>query len=172
MNLYDQSIATYRSRLDTMRGLLNKAAAHPKGDRLLTARLADDMHPLSTQVRFVGNLPGEALPRLTQRSFTSLEAEDEPATIAGAAAHIERTADLLDGVKAGELKAADDEVVLALPNNMEFTMTAAQYVREWSLPNFYFHLVTAYAILRSEGLDIGKVDFMGHMMRYMTKGPA
>jgi hypothetical protein len=55
---------------------------------------------------------------------------------------------------------------------MQFALTREQYVRDWSLPNFYFHLMTAYALLRSEGLEIGKIDFMPHMMGYMTKGPS
>ncbi len=170
MTLYDQSIAVYRTRIDTMIGLLTKAEAHAKGDALLEARLADDMHPLATQVRFVANLPGEALPRLTSRTFTSRD--DNETTIAGAKAALAETAALLDSVTADELIAADSTVVLDLPNGMEFTMTAEEYVRDWSFTNFYFHLTAAYAILRMEGLDIGKIDFMPHMMRYMTKGPA
>lgn len=169
MTLYDQSIAAYRARLNTMSGLLSKAAAHPKGDALLQARLADDMHPLATQVRFVTNLPGEALPRLTGREFASRD--DNETTIAAAQAALEETKALLDSVDASELVAADETLVLDLPNGMQFTMTAEQYVQDWSLPNFYFHLTTAYAILRMEGLDIGKIDFMPHMMPYMTKAP-
>ncbi|MBD2843235.1 DUF1993 family protein [Erythrobacter rubeus] len=170
MTLYDQSIAVFRSRIDTMIGLLTKAGAHPKGDALLESRLADDMHPFANQARFVANLPGEALPRLTKRSFSSYE--ENAATLAGAKTALSETAALLDSVTPDELVAPDETVVLDLPNGMEFTLTAEQYVRDWSLPNFYFHLTTAYAILRSEGLDIGKIDFMPHMMPYMTKGPS
>lgn len=169
MTLHDQSIAVYRTRIDTLLGLLTKAEAHAKGDALLAARLAPDMHSLSTQVRFVANLPGEALPRLSDRSFTSRD-EDET-TLAAAKGTLVETAKLLDSVEASELCSPDAPVVLDLPNGMEFTMSAEQYVRDWSLPNFYFHLTTAYAILRSEGLEIGKIDFMPHMMPYITKGP-
>ena len=169
MTLYDQSIAVYRSRINTMIGMLTKAEAHAKGDALLEARLAEDMHPLATQVRFVANLPGEALPRLTARTFTSRD--DNETTIEAAKAALTKTAELLGTVTADELIAADSQVVLDLPNGMQFTMTAEEYVRDWSLTNFYFHLTTAYAILRMEGVEIGKIDFMPHMMPYMTKGP-
>ncbi len=169
MTLYDQSIAVYRTRLKTLAALLTKAAAHTKGDALLQAKLADDMHPLATQIRFVGNLPGEALPRISGRSFTSLE--ENVASFAAAQEVLAQMDELLGEVSAEELIAPDDTIVIALPNGMEFTMTAEQYVRDWSLPNFYFHLTTAYAILRSEGLDIGKIDFMPHMMPYATKMP-
>ena len=70
-----------------------------------------------------------------------------------------------------ELIAGDQTIVLDLPNGMEFTLTAEEYIRDYSLPNFQFHLVTAYAILRSEGLEIGKADFLGHMFKYATKMP-
>ena len=63
MSLFDQSIATYRSRLDTLNGLMSKGEAHAKGDALLQARLADDMHPLGAQVRFVTNIPGDTAKR-------------------------------------------------------------------------------------------------------------
>ena len=170
MTLYDQSIAVYRSRINAMIGMLTKAEAHAKGDALLEARLADDMHPLATQVRFVANLPGEALPRLTSRSFTSHD--DNETTIAAAKAALTETAALLDEIGADELVAQDDTIVLAIPNGMEFTMTAEEYVRDWSLPNFYFHLTTAYAILRMQGVELGKADFVPHMMPYLTKGPS
>lgn len=169
MTLYDQSIAVYRSRLDTLSGLLAKAAAHPKGDALLESRLADDMHPLATQIRFVTNLPGEALPRLTAHEFASRD--DNETTIAGAQAAIEEMKALLGDVDSSELVAADETLVIDLPNGMQFTLTAEQYVQDWSLTNFYFHLTTAYAILRMEGLEIGKIDFMPHMMPHMTKAP-
>jgi len=170
MTLHDHSIAVYRSRINTLLGLLTKAEAHPKGDALLEARLAEDMHPLGTQVRFVANLPGETLPRLTDREFVSRD--ENETTLAAAKSRLIETAELMDSIAPDELVAADKTLVVDLPNGMEFTLTAEEYVRDWSLPNFYFHLTTAYAILRMQGLDIGKIDFMPHMMPYMTKGPS
>lgn len=170
MTFYDQTIAIYRSRIDTLLGLLSKAEAHEKGDALLEARLAPDMLPLATQVLFIANFPGEAVGRLTDRSFTPRE--ESETTLAAAKASLKETAKLLDEVDASELCSTDTPVVLDLPNGMQFTMTTEQYVRDWSLPNFYFHLTTAYAILRSEGLEIGKADFLPFMMPYITKGPS
>ncbi|AWW73180.1 hypothetical protein CD351_01930 [Erythrobacter sp. KY5] len=170
MTLHEQSIAVYRSRLDTLSAMLTKAETHPEGDALLETKLAEDMHPLATQVRFVANLPGEALPRLTERAFSSRE--ENATTLAEAKAHIAQTAELLDSIDPDELVGVEDTIVFDLPNGMQFTMTAEQYIREWSLPNFYFHLTTAYALLRMAGLELGKADFMPFMMKYMTKGPS
>ena len=165
MNLYDQSIATYRSRLNTLMGLLTKAEAQPSGDALLHAKLAEDMHPLATQVRFVVNIPGEAIQRLGASSFTSKE--DDPATIAQAKEHISQTTAFLDGFSKDDLPAPDSCIEFAIGDGaFNFAMSAEEYVREFSIPNFYFHLTTAYAILRKEGLDIGKADFIPHMAHY------
>ena len=170
MTFHDATIAVYRARLDILTGILTKAESHPKGDALLEERLAEDMHPLSTQVRFVANLPGEALPRLTSREFTSVE--EDPKTLAEAKTMVAAIAALLDEVTAEELVAPETELEIELPNGIQFTISAENYVRDWSLVNYYFHLTTAYAILRKEGLDIGKFDVMPHMMKYVTRGPA
>ena len=169
MTLYQQSIEVYRQGLTMLSGLLTKAEAHPKGNELLGAKLADDMHPLSVQIRFLSNQPGEAAERLTGRKFTSRDEDD--ASFADAKAVLADMQDYLGSIAESELVAADESLVINLPNGMEFTMTAEQYVRDWSMPNFYFHLTTAYAILRSEGLDIGKADFLPHMFKYATKMP-
>lgn len=58
----------------------------------------------------------------------------------------------------------------ALPAGMIFDLTAEQYVRDWALPQFYFHVMTAYAILRSEGVDLGKADYVAHMLPYLRPG--
>jgi uncharacterized protein len=57
-------------------------------------------------------------------------------------------------------------VALELPNGMAFDMVGATFVRDWALPQFYFHAVTAYAILRHKGVKLGKPDYVGHMMPY------
>lgn len=58
----------------------------------------------------------------------------------------------------------------ALPIGMVFDLTAEQYVRDWALPQFYFHVVIAYAILRSDGIELGKADYVTHMFAYLRPG--
>ena len=165
MNLYDQSIATYRSRLDTLGGLLAKAEAHTDGEALLQAKLAEDMHPLATQIKFVTNIPGDTAKRLgVSENEWSME---PPASFAEAKALIAQTSEMLDAVSADDLPAPDARVEFSIGDGAyNFEMSAEEYVREFSLPNFYFHLSTAYAILRMNGLEIGKADFIPHMMKY------
>lgn len=54
----------------------------------------------------------------------------------------------------------------ALPNSLIFDLTAEQYVRDWAIPQFYFHVMAAYAILRSSGIELGKADYVQHMFAY------
>jgi hypothetical protein len=57
-----------------------------------------------------------------------------------------------------------------LPQGLAFDLTAEQYVRDWALPQFYFHVVTAYAILRAHGIELGKADYVAHMFAYLRPG--
>lgn len=170
MSLYDDSIATYRSRLKTLSGLLAKAEAHEKGDALLGMKLADDMYPLALQIRFVTNIPGDTAKRLGVADVAWTM--DEPTSFAEANALIAQTHELLDTIAPEDLPSSDSPMEFSIGDGaFSFAMTAEQYVREFSLPNFYFHLTTAYAILRMNGVSIGKADFIPHMMPYLTKGP-
>ena len=165
MNLYDQSIATYRSRLKTLEGLIAKAEAHEAGEALLEAKLADDMHPLATQIKFVTNIPGDTAKRL---GVTKNEWSMEPPTsFAEAKALIAQTSEMLEGISAEDMPAPETRVEFAIGDGaFNFEMSAEEYVREFSLPNFYFHLSMAYAILRMKGLNIGKSEFIPHMAQY------
>ena len=169
MNLYQQTIPVFRNGLTMLQGLLKKAQAHPKGEGLLNARLADDMHPLAVQIRFVSNQPGEAVARLTDCTFLSRDDNDE--SFVEARNSLKKTDALLAEIDESEFMERTATLVLDLSNGMEFTMSADQFVRDWALPNFYFHLTAAYAILRSEGLEIGKADFLPQMTQYATKIP-
>jgi len=170
MTLYDQSIHVYSQGLSMLSGLLSKAEAHTKGDALLEAKLADDMHPLAVQIRFLSNQPGEAAERLTGRSFTSRDEND--ATLADARKYLAKMDAYLGEIEQSEMNDADSTTIMDLPNGMQFTMTLAEYVRDWAMPNFYFHLTTAYAILRHEGVELGKADYVPHMFKYATKMPS
>lgn len=71
----------------------------------------------------------------------------------------------------GSWPSSDAMVEFDLPNGMGFTMQAHEYCRDWAIPQFYFHLMATYAILRAEGLPIGKIDYVGYMMKYL-RAPA
>lgn len=96
------------------------------------------------------------------------QAGERPGTLADAYARIDETVALLDGLAADALDAtADKPIAHELANGMIFDLTAEQYARDWTLAQFYFHVMTAYSILRKEGIALGKADYVAHMLPYL-----
>lgn len=183
MSLPDLLSPTYVQMLQALSAWLGKAEAQmPDGgaEALLTARLAPDMFPLSTQIRFACVQAQEGMFRLQGRAFPASvdlllnegrNAGEHPGSIADARIRIDETLAL---VEAAALEARDIDpatpIAHALPMGMVFDLTAEQYARDWALPQFYFHVMIAYAILRAQGVDLGKVDYVAHMFTYLRPG--
>lgn len=168
------AVPTYVQMLKGLSAQLTKAEAFAaeqglSPEDLIGARLAPDMFPLSTQVRFVCTQASDLLRHLTGAdSFAPAEDatdfEGLRAQLADAVARLEATpASAFDGV-------AEKMIELKLPNGIVFDMTGAQFVRDWALAQFYFHATTAYAILRHKGVPLGKPDWVSHMFAYMRPG--
>ncbi|WP_312703370.1 DUF1993 domain-containing protein [Stutzerimonas nitrititolerans] len=178
MQLTTLLVPTYTQMLNTLSGWLKKAQAQlpeAQAQALLSARLAPDMFPLSTQVRFACVQAREAMCRLRGEAFPAAinELLDEgrqagEGSLADAYARIDETVALLDGLAAGALDVnADKPIAHELANGMIFDLTAEQYARDWALAQFYFHVMTAYSILRKEGIELGKADYVAHMLPYL-----
>lgn len=173
-------LPTYVQMLRALSAWLEKAEAQASGDALMTARIAPDMFPLATQIRFacvqalegVARLRGEALPpSVAELLAEGRNAAERPGTIADARARIAETLALVEAA-AADMPAVDDAAAIAhaLPQGMIFDLTVAQYARDWALPQFYFHVMIAYAILRAEGVALGKADYVAHMFAYLRPG--
>jgi uncharacterized protein len=181
MNLTDLLIPTYRNMLQTLKGLLDKAETQlgpEKAEALLSARLAPDMFPLATQIRFAAVQAYDGPRRLLDNPHPpeveailneGRNAGDNPGTLAEAKARIDQALAYVDSLDADALDLApeDQPLVLDLPMGMTFDLTRAQFARDWALGQFYFHLMAAYAILRKEGVEIGKADYVPHMFGYL-----
>ena len=181
--LLEMLVPTYVQMLKALSGWLAKAEAQmPNGgaEALLSARLAPDMFPLSTQVRFacvqaqegVFRLRGQALPAsLDVLLEEGRNAAERPGSFADARARIDETVAVVEEAASDALDVDPaTPIAHALPAGMIFDLTAAQYVRDWTLPQFYFHVMIAYAILRSEGVELGKADYVAHMFAYLRPG--
>ena len=164
MQTQDTLLATYDNMLGSLDAWLAKAAEQG-GDALLAEKLADDMFPLSRQIRFCCNLPGEAMAGAAGVAFSSSDVDDE--TLAAARSRIAATRTMIEGWRATPFGKDDAPVELSLANGMTFDLQTESYVRDWALPQFYFHLMTAYAILRAQGADLGKADYVTHMFAYL-----
>ena len=163
MTIAEQLKPTADNILGTLDGLLAKAADHG-GDALLGEKLAPDMFTLAAQVRIACDQISSALKRTSDSTFAL--PDDDDATIADARDRVAKTRAALEGQADSSFVALDAPIDLALPNGMAFAMRADEYVRDWTLAQLYFHVVTAYAILRAKGLAIGKADFLPFMARY------
>jgi hypothetical protein len=181
MTLTDLLVPTYRDMLRTLKGLLDKAAVQlgpDKAEALLSARLAPDMFPLSTQIRFAAvqaydgprRLRGNPPPAAMEDTLgKGRNAGEHPGTLAEARTRIDQALAYLDalGGQALDAIAEDQPMVLDLDMGLTFDLTKEQFARDWALGQFYFHIMAAYAILRKEGVEIGKADYVPHMFGYL-----
>lgn len=181
MTPIDVLAPTYVTMLTAMAEWLEKAEAQadvPDGEALLAARLAPDMFPLSTQVRFACVQALEGMHRLRSMAFPELVGQvleegqngsENPGTVAAARARIDETIAIVRDLADGDA-AVPDTIAHAIPNGMVFDLTTEQYVRDWAVGQFYFHVMIGYAILRNVGADLGKADFSAHMFPFVRPG--
>lgn len=170
MSVYSVTIPCFAQMLRALSSLLSKGEAtaleHGYDPRiLLESRLAPDMHNLAQQVQYACTQAQEAVQRLTQQPVKSFT---PPETLAAAKVLIERTLAVLDSADRTQIEeGAEREIAIELPNGMAFDMTGNEYAVNWATPQFYFHLITAYNILRHNGVPLGKADYVQHMFAYL-----
>jgi hypothetical protein len=162
--MYDASVGTMTHFLGGMSRFLKKAEAHADTKKidhraLLDARLFPDMYPLTRQVQLVSDHAKGAGARLAGIAVPSFE--DTEKTFDELQARVAKTVDFLGTLKKEQFaNAATREITLKI-GGQERKFTGAEYLSRSALPNFYFHLTTVYAILRHNGVEIGKSDYMG-----------
>lgn len=157
----------FASRLDTLDHLLLIAARHFGEDASwIDKRIAPDMFPLGTQVAFTCNQPRHFALWCQGRAVDNL-----PETVPSlelARSHVAATKELLASVHADDAILAETQRV-ALGPTMRMDLPGSDYVADFLVPNFYFHLVTTYDILRLIGLPLGKKDFMLHLLPHVRQ---
>jgi hypothetical protein len=160
--IYDASVPVFVNSLTDMRAWLEKAADEKGEAALMDARLAPDMRPLPAQYQMASDSAKNALARLTGTGAPSMPDTEE--SFSELMERCDRTIAYLQGFDASALEGSDDrEVVIQFPNGMGYRFLGRQYLTEFALPNFFFHVTTAYAILRSAGVSLGKPDFLRHL---------
>ncbi len=162
-NIYDASAPVFTAALSNMQAWLDKALAEGKDeDALMAARLAPDMAVFPRQFQMSSDTAKFAIARLTGVEAPSMP--DTEQNFAELKDRCQRTIDFIQGVDRAAFDGADErEVVLKFPNGMGYEFTGARYLTGFALPNFFFHVTTAYALLRANGVTIGKPDFLQHL---------
>ena len=146
--------------LSNLSAMMDKALAAGLDEKvLLEARLTPDMHPFPRQIQMASDSAKGAIARLTGTEVPAMP--DTETTFAELKERIAKTIAYVKSQDAAAFEGSEDrEVVLKFPGN-ELTFTGAQFLTGFALPNFFFHVSMAYALLRANGVAIGKMDFLG-----------
>lgn len=163
VSMHAFSAPTFVRMLKNLSTMLSKAEAHAKAKNydptiLLNARLAPDMFPLTRQVQIAADAAKGAMARLAGHAPEAIE--DNETTFAQLQARIAKTVSIVEGYSEAQLEGSDKrEVTIKIPTD-ELKFNGLDFLNSWALPNFYFHIATAYAILRHNGVELGKRDFL------------
>ena len=165
MSFYDAVVPAYLQMLNSLTGLLTKAEAHCATKKidpgvLLGSRLFPDMLPLSKQIQLVSDFATKGCARLTHSEVPSNP--DTEKTFEELKQRLARTIDYVKSFTPAQFEGADTrDVTFPTGPDKTTTLKGQQFLSAFSLPNFYFHCATAHGILRHNGVEIGKRDFMG-----------
>jgi hypothetical protein len=165
LSMYSASVPVFRQVLGSLAAILEKAESHADLKKLdpqalLQARLFPDMFPLLRQVQVAADFAKGTVARLGGVEVPRYE--DTETDFAGLQARIAKTLAFIDSVPREAIEDGENlEITVGSGANTRQFQGGATYLLHYSLPHFYFHATTAYAILRHNGLEIGKKDFIG-----------
>jgi uncharacterized protein len=162
--MYQASTPRFVNILRNLSAILDKAEAHCAAKKidataLTTYRLYPDMFPLTRQVQIACDTAKGAVARLAGIEIP--KHEDTEQTFADLKARIAKTIDFVESVSAGKIEGSEDKEIVMQMRSGERRFKGMQYLLGHAYPNFYFHVTTAYNILRHNGVEVGKADFIG-----------
>lgn len=168
--LYDSSILLAKDALNSLSAILKKAEAHPGAAAFPQAKLHEDMLPLSFQVHCVTDTAQKIVARTTGAEPLAL-ARDSLDTFEAFHARIAQVLDVVDKADKEVVNRREGETVtLGLGPGKSAQIQSRDYVNGYGLPNLFFHLTTAYAILRKEGVPLGKQDYQSAFLGKYIQG--
>ena len=164
ISMYQASVPAMIKTLSNLRNLLEKALTHAEIKKidpsvLVNARLYPDMFPLSRQVQIATDMAKGAASRLAGQEVPSYE--DNEATFPELIARLDKTIVLLATFTPEDIDGSEDRTITLPMRDRTLTFKGLPYLIDYVLPNVYFHTTTAFAILRHNGVEIGKKDFLG-----------
>lgn len=165
MSFYDAAVPAYLQILGSLSAILDKAEAHCTAKNispevLLGARLFPDMLPFSRQIQLASDFAAKGCARLTHSEVPSTP--DTETTFGELKQRVAKTIDYVKSYKPAQFEGADGrEVSFPAGPGKTMTLKGQQFLSHFSFPNFYFHAAVAHGILRHNGVEIGKRDFMG-----------
>jgi uncharacterized protein len=164
LSLYQSSVPVFERSLNAFLGLLDKAEEHAQARKFdpssyLAVRLSPDMWPLSRQVQAFCDHAKNASFRLAGKEPPVKE--DKETTIAELRERIHATLEMLKSIDPEAMAGGEDREIVIPAGANKLKIEGANYLLHFAMPNFYFHLTTAYDILRAGGVEVGKRNFLG-----------
>lgn len=164
LTMYEASIGVLVHGLNALSAILDKAAVHAEAKKIdpavfINARLAPDMFALARQVQIVSDTAKGCAARLAGLEVPSYP--DTETTFAELRARIAKTVAFLRSVDETKLTGCEERTITLKLRGQETKFSGKSYLLSFALPNFYFHVTAAYAILRHNGVEVGKIDYLG-----------
>ena len=164
ISMYSASVPVFKNMLGNLSHFLDKAQAHAEARKfdplvLTDYRLAPDMLPCRKQVQIACDAAKNGLARLS--GVEAPKFEDTETSFAELKERIRKTIDYLDSVPRGKIDGCEDkDITFPVGRETTRTMKGEAYLLNWALPNLFFHVTTAYAILRHNGVELGKGEYL------------
>ena len=164
ISMYQASVPAFIRALNNLAAILEKAEAHAQGRKidpaaLLNARLFPDMFPLVRQVQLATDSATGGAARLADVGVPAYE--NTEATFPELVARLRKSVAFLETLEAGRIDGTEDKTVSWQTRSSTKSMQGLAFLMSHVLPNVHFHVTTAYNILRHNGLEIGKLDYLG-----------
>lgn len=164
ISMYQASVPAFIRALNNLAAILEKGAAHAQARKieeavLLTSRLYPDMFPLARQVQIATDTARSGAARLAGVEFPAYE--DKEATFQELVLRVRNTVGFLETLKPAQIDGGEDKTISWQSRSSTKSMQALPYLMNHLLPNIHFHVTTTYGILRHNGVEIGKKDFLG-----------
>lgn len=164
ISMYNASIPPMIKSLGNLEAILDKVIAHAAARKIddaafVEARLFPDMFPFARQIRIATDMSKGAGARLAGIDIPKFE--DNEKTLPELKARVRKAIDFLKTLTAAQIDGSEDKAITLTAGSNTFNFKGLDYLNSWVLPNFYFHVATAYNLLRHGGVEIGKMDFLG-----------
>jgi len=164
ISMHSASVPVFARMLNNLLQWLDKAEAHAAAKKfdpnvLLTARLAPDMLPFTKQIQIASDAAKFCIARLA--GVEAPKFDDTETTLAELRERVKKTIDYVQSVPAAQIDGSDDRDIVVPRRDGSITLKGEVYLKHFAMPNFFFHVTTTYALLRHNGVDLGKSDFLG-----------
>ena len=164
ISMYQASVPQLKKMLGNLSAILKKAESYSVNKKVdekvvIGSRLCLDMFPLTKQIQIACDLAKNGLARLA--GVEPPKMEDQETSFAELQERIAKTVAFIDTLKPEQLDGATAKEIKFSIGEWKFEFIGDQYLLTWIIPNFYFHLTTAYNILRHNGVEVGKMDYLG-----------